>query len=52
MIKPSHYKTPRTRAEAFGEDTRLSGSVDNVGHWIAALCVGALIGLMIGIGVR
>lgn len=51
-MKMSHIKIPRSRAEAFGEDTRLATeSVDTVYHWIAALGIGAFIGILIGMGV-
>lgn len=52
MLKGSHYKTPRTMREAWGEDTRLNDKENTVGDWIVALCIGALIGLMLGLGVR
>lgn len=48
----SHIRTPRTRRDAFGEDTRLATeSVDTVYHWIAALGIGAFIGILIGMGI-
>lgn len=52
-MKFSHLKTPRTMREAWGEDTRLATeSADTVLHWIAALGIGAFIGILIGFGVR
>lgn len=51
-MKMSHIRTPRTRRDAFGEDTRLATeSVDTVYHWIAALGIGAFIGILIGMGI-
>lgn len=51
-MKHSHYKTPRTMRDAWGEDTRLATeSVDTVLHWIAALGIGAFIGILIGMGI-
>lgn len=52
-MKYSHLRTPRTRREAFGEDTRLTEEkFDTVLDWAAALCIGALIGLMLGLGIK
>lgn len=51
-MKYSHLKTPRTMREAWGEDTRLATeSVDTVLHWIAALGIGAFIGILIWMGI-
>ena len=51
MIKPSHYKTPRQMRDCW-EDTRLATeSVDTVLHWIAALGIGAFIGILIWMGI-
>lgn len=51
-MKYSHIRTPRSRSEAFGEDTRLATeSVETVYHWIAALGIGAFIGILIGLGI-
>lgn len=47
-MKYSHIKTPRSRSEAFGEDTRLSTSGNNALSWVAALGIGVLLGLMLG----
>jgi hypothetical protein len=50
-MKRSHYQTPRTMRDAWGEDTRLATEVvDTVYHWIAALGIGAFIGILIGLG--
>lgn len=51
-MKFSHLKTPRTMREAWGEDTRLNDKENTIGDWIVALCIGALIGLMLGLGMR
>ena len=47
-MKHSHIRTPRTMREAWGEDTRLATqNVDTIGHWLAALGIGVLIGLLL-----
>lgn len=52
-MKRSHYVTPRTRQDAFGLDDRLNvDKIDTVWHWVAALALGAMVGLLIGMGVR
>ena len=49
-MKDSHFRTPRTRQEAFGIDTRLASEVHTtrVREWVIAILIGIMIGLMFG----
>jgi hypothetical protein len=47
-MKDSHFKTPRTLREAFGEDTRLGDKFRSGLEWAGILLIGVLIGLMLG----
>ncbi len=53
-MKDSHFKTPRTRNEAFGNDNLLENEIvtNRARDWILAMAIGVIIGLMFGLGVR
>lgn len=52
-MKDSHYKTPRTMNEAFGNDTRLEDQVvtNRVRDWMLAMAIGVAIGVIFAWGV-
>lgn len=52
-MKHSHYKTPRTMREAWGEDNGLNvDKIDTAWHWAAALALGAMVGFLLAMGVK
>lgn len=53
-MKDSHFKTPRSLNEAFGNDTRLEHHVvtNRVRDWLLAGAIGVCIGLIFALGIR
>lgn len=53
-MKDSHFKTPRTRSEAFGLDDQLEHQVvtNRVRDWVMAMAIGVMIGVLFALGVK